>query len=290
MELSKRGAAFIRRHEGFVPKWYLDPVNVPTIGIGFTWRSESFRKWWSTHKPGVAFARGATMTRAEAEDALRYICAAEYGAAVNRFLGKTVAQHVFDGMTSPVYNLGAGALEWRWAAAAKAGDLAEAAERLRNTGTTAKGTKLGGLVKRRKEEARLLQHGDYGDMESTEMVADTDPLADGKLVRRERGAPVLKLQQDLAKLGHYDGAFDGIFGHGTEAAVLEFQRKAGLVPDGFAGPLTLAQIDAALRKAPADKPAMREPDPTDALAPAPERPNWVALILRLIAAIFGRKP
>ena len=34
MRLSKQGAAFVRSHEGFVPKYYLDPVAVPTIGVG----------------------------------------------------------------------------------------------------------------------------------------------------------------------------------------------------------------------------------------------------------------
>jgi hypothetical protein len=39
VDLSKTAAAFIRSHEGFVARRYLDPVDVPTIGIGFTWRS-----------------------------------------------------------------------------------------------------------------------------------------------------------------------------------------------------------------------------------------------------------
>jgi lysozyme len=36
MGLSPKDAAFIRRHDGFVARYYLDPVGVPTIGIGFT--------------------------------------------------------------------------------------------------------------------------------------------------------------------------------------------------------------------------------------------------------------
>ena len=63
--LSVAGASFIRLHEGFVPRWYLDPVKVPTIGIGFTWRSTAFREWWGRYRPGVKFAEGATMTAAE---------------------------------------------------------------------------------------------------------------------------------------------------------------------------------------------------------------------------------
>ena len=160
MELSASGAAFIRRHEGFVPRYYLDPVGVGTIGIGFTWRSASFRSWWAANKSG-AFGPGATMTQAQADAALRVLIADEYGRAVNGFFGKAVPQHVFDACVSAVYNLGPGALAWRWAAAARDGDFARAAALLRVTGTTAGGKTLAGLVRRRREEALLLEQGIY---------------------------------------------------------------------------------------------------------------------------------
>lgn len=237
MNLSAPGAAFVRHHEGFVDHWYLDPVNVPTIGIGFTWASAGFRDWWGRNRPGEAFAKGAKMTKDEAEKALIFICATEYGKAVNTFLGKAVPQNVFDGMTSPVFNMGPGSLKWKWAAAVKAGDLKDGASRLRTTGTTANGKVLKGLVTRRREEAELLETGDYAIG-----TAVNDPLADGVLVRGERGAPVAELQTALAVLGHYSGKVDGIFGYGTEASVLAFQRAAWLNPDGAAGPATLAAI------------------------------------------------
>lgn len=260
MNLSASGAAFVRRHEGFVDHWYLDPVDIPTIGVGFTWRSTSFREWWGRNRPGEKFGPGAKMTREEADRALMFMFAAEYGKAVNDFLAKTIKAHVFDGTCSPVFNLGPGSLKWKWAAAVKAGDLAGAAALLVNTGTTAKGKKLPGLVKRRKEEARLIQFGDYG-LET--MAPDTDPLADGMLIRGERGAPVLELQTALAALGFYTGRPDGIFGYGTEAAVLSFQRGNGLKGDGYAGPVTLAAI-AARKESP--KPA---PAPTAPAKPTP---------------------
>ncbi len=46
MQLSNAGAADITLHEGVILKYYLDAVKVPTIGIGFTWGSMAFRKWW----------------------------------------------------------------------------------------------------------------------------------------------------------------------------------------------------------------------------------------------------
>ena len=56
------------------------------------------------------------------------------------------------------------------------------------------------------------------------------------------GAEVMRLQRRLAELGFQPGAIDGDFGHGTEAAVLAFQWSEGLLPDGVAGPRTLAAL------------------------------------------------
>jgi len=259
MNLSSEGAEFLRQHEGFVPRWYLDPVNVPTIGVGFTWASEGFREWWNRNRLGEPFGRGAVMSREEADRALKFVVEAEYGKAVNIFLGRAVKQHVYDGTVSPVYNLGPGSLKWKWAAAVKEGDLAQAATRLRSTGVTAKGKPLRGLVSRRKEEGELIQHGDY-----TIGEAEKEPLIDGVLVRGERGAPVAELQRQLKAKGYYDGAIDGRFGYGTEAAVLAFQRANKLEADGFAGPMTLAALSAP-KPIPADpyqSPPIKLPDST----------------------------
>ena len=51
-----------------------------------------------------------------------------------------------------------------------------------------------------------------------------------------RGDAVKKLQEKLAI------SADGQFGAGTEKAVREYQQKNGLVPDGLAGPTTLAHM------------------------------------------------
>ncbi|MEJ8673719.1 N-acetylmuramidase family protein [Chromobacterium amazonense] len=55
------------------------------------------------------------------------------------------------------------------------------------------------------------------------------------------GLDVQTLQQQLAALGA-KLAVDGWFGDATEAAVADFQRRAGLVVDGIAGPKTLAAL------------------------------------------------
>lgn len=296
MQLSPAGATFLRLEEGFIDHWYADPTGTGTIGVGFTWLSDSFRQWWGENRPGQKFGPGAKMTRSEADDCLRFMVAREYGAAVNRFLG-AVEQHVFDGAVSPIFNLGTGALKWKWAAALKAGDLKRAAALLRETGLTSKGVRLLGLVNRRKEEGELIALGDY-----TIGKVAADPLDDGMLVRGERGAPVLELQSALAAAGLYSGAPDGKFGFGTEAAVLAFQRAYDLEPDGWAGPRTLAalgldhlvsdQAKAVLaEQAPeaAEEEAPAAPPPRDVITePGSEQPslangvNWGRVLLAAV--------
>jgi N-acetylmuramoyl-L-alanine amidase len=59
---------------------------------------------------------------------------------------------------------------------------------------------------------------------------------------RMTGETVREIQLCLLIRGYQAGQADGIFGPMTYAAVLEFQRAAGLLVDGEAGPLTLAAL------------------------------------------------
>lgn len=58
------------------------------------------------------------------------------------------------------------------------------------------------------------------------------------LCRGSLGAEVAKLQAQLQDVGFSPGPIDGRFGPATEAAVLAFQKSAGLLADGIAGPRT----------------------------------------------------
>lgn len=58
-----------------------------------------------------------------------------------------------------------------------------------------------------------------------------------------RGDDVGILQRRLNLLGFDAGREDGIFGPATARALVEFQRNAGLSPDGICGPTTLAALD-----------------------------------------------
>lgn len=62
------------------------------------------------------------------------------------------------------------------------------------------------------------------------------------LKQGSRGADVKKMQQKLKNWGYYTGSVDGIFGAKTKSAVIYFQRKNGLTPDGIVGKKTLAAL------------------------------------------------
>ena len=64
------------------------------------------------------------------------------------------------------------------------------------------------------------------------------------LRRGSKGEDVRQLQDLLRRAGFDPGATDGDFGPNTEVAVRGFQRAHNLVPDGIAGPLTIAALTA----------------------------------------------
>ena len=57
-----------------------------------------------------------------------------------------------------------------------------------------------------------------------------------------RGDDVAELQALLGTLGFDAGRVDGIYGPDTAAAVVEFQRNAGLTTDGIVGPDSVAAL------------------------------------------------
>lgn len=58
----------------------------------------------------------------------------------------------------------------------------------------------------------------------------------------QRGEDIAELQSRLSQLGFDPGKVDGIFGPGSERAVLEFQRNRNLTEDGAAGPEVLTEL------------------------------------------------
>jgi len=82
------------------------------------------------------------------------------------------------------------------------------------------------------------------------------------LRRGSRGSSVSMLQARLAAVGFNPGPIDGVFGSGTEAAVIAFQRARHLTIDGVVGPLTWAALGNR------SSPARPTPAPTPAPVPA----------------------
>jgi murein DD-endopeptidase MepM/ murein hydrolase activator NlpD len=70
------------------------------------------------------------------------------------------------------------------------------------------------------------------------------PYGSRTIVPRARGWDVAALQFKVAWRGFPSGTFDGAFGERTRSAVLRFQRRAGLLADGIAGPGTLRALRA----------------------------------------------
>lgn len=67
---------------------------------------------------------------------------------------------------------------------------------------------------------------------------DNAPVALPILREGMVGPAVARVQENLQMRGFYEGAIDGIFGPGTEAAVMNFQSSAQLAEDGIVGPAT----------------------------------------------------
>lgn len=240
MKLSSKGAEFIARHEGFVSKAYRDPVGIWTIGTGFTNRSRIFSEYWRKLY-GRKMRAGDRITPEQNAIILQLAANEEYGAAVNRDI-KPEKQHEYDGATSVCFNCGPGAAKWKWAKALARGDVKESARRLKTTAVTARGKRLRGLVRRRREEAALIERGDYG--RGSYPVGTTSTKADKTQVELNRD-----YQGKLSKLGFDPGPADGLYGASTKAAVLAFQiEHQDLINDGLLGRATMAQIDRSIAK------------------------------------------
>ena len=75
------------------------------------------------------------------------------------------------------------------------------------------------------------------------------------LQKGSKGPEVLALQKALAAAGFNPHGLDGSFGSKTEAALRAFQRAAGIVVDGKAGPQTWGALKSSSPGAPAQSPA-----------------------------------
>lgn len=238
---SERGRAFTRSHEGIVLTCYLDPIGIPTIGIGFTMRSAAVRR--ELAKIGITdLVPGKTkISMAQCDDIFAAILAEEFEPAVVKNSPIDRTQYQMDAATSAIFNLGTGAMGWRWAQAWRRGDTAEAGRILGGNYNTAGGRKLPGLVRRRREEAALFLRGDYGEHRYTK----PEGVQRRELPEKPKGPDQLvrEAQALLAKVGIDPGKIDGWMGPNTTEAIMTFQKgHPHLEIDGVLGPATLAQL------------------------------------------------
>ncbi|WP_434050839.1 MAG: peptidoglycan-binding protein [Roseibium sp.] len=236
MQTSEKGVAFIEAHEGFVARAYFDPVNVLTIGTGFTNRSDVFRQYW-IRKHGRPLKPGDTITREQNRKILKAALANEFEPPVAAGMPPDALQHEFDAAVSATFNLGGRFMKWKAARLWKSGQRKAAAAYWANNYNTAGGRKLPGLVRRRKEEAQLFSTGEYVGINGTAQhsVADQKPVDPD---------PILKdAQASLKRLGFDPGEIDGWMGRNTKAAVTAYQKThPHLENDGIIGPATMAQL------------------------------------------------
>lgn len=233
MDTSSNGRAFIRAHEGNPLTCYLDPIGVPTIGPGLTNRSRIVTEMLGKLVPGRT-----KITKAQGDRVFAAVLDHEVEPFVERGM-PGAKQHEFDAGASGGYNLGAERfMGWAWADLWRAGRKREAAAYLATHYNTAGGKRLAGLVRRRKEEALLLEKGIYtgiGDAEGVPRTATPNPSAPDPVVK--------EAQQILTARGFNPGAIDGWMGEKTRAAVIAYQQAhPHLVVDGILGPATLAQL------------------------------------------------
>jgi hypothetical protein len=74
----------------------------------------------------------------------------------------------------------------------------------------------------------------------TKSRQETNPAADlsKDILRRGDQGPCVVLLQNVLRLREYNISPDGRFGTNTESALIDFQRKHGLIPNGIVGPKT----------------------------------------------------
>lgn len=238
MKTSDKGRAFIRAHEGDVLTCYLDPVGVPTIGVGLTNRTPTVTAMLGKLKPGVT-----KITREQSDRVFGAVLEADFEPAVTKGM-PAAKQHEFDAGASVAWNLGPGAMGWQWAKLWRAGQKAAAATYLGSHYNTAAGRKLPGLVRRRQEEAALLLTGRYAGVGATGASAPEGTARIETPAPPARPDPVVEEAQEiLADKGFDPGKVDGWMGPKTTAAIEAYQRMhPHLIVDGKLGPATLAQL------------------------------------------------
>lgn len=82
----------------------------------------------------------------------------------------------------------------------------------------------------------------------------------GTLKLGDKGEAVVELQKRLIELGYLSTSATGTFGEATKAAVMEFQKMAGLTADGVAGTSTVNALFASDAPSKVDTTTLKQGD------------------------------
>ena len=217
MHIADKGLALIKAREGCRLAAYLCPAGKWTIGYG--------------HTAGVV--QGMTITQAQADAFLKQDIE-KFEKLVEKYNTKyNWNQNEFDALVSFAFNIGS--IEQLTAKGTR--DRATIAAKLLEY-TKAGGKVLPGLLKRRKEEQALFLTPVHTGGQMKPEQSHSSILKAGS-----KGEVVKQLQQKLAIIGYAPGPADGVFGAKTKAAVMVFQKDAGLTQDGIVGAATLAALE-----------------------------------------------
>ena len=202
---------------------YLDPVDIWTIGWGFT--------------EGVY--EGMTMTIPEAEARLKKEMK-KYEISVLDGVKVDINDNQFSALVSFCYNVGARALfESTLLRLLNQGKYQEAADQFLRWDKAGIGQVLPGLSRRRRAERSLFlsQPWDGEKIPETQRVLRLSEPGQPLM----QGQDIEQLQKALVNAG-FNLQPDGIFGGQTQQAVKQFQQQQHLTVDGIAGAETLKKL------------------------------------------------
>ena len=166
-----------------------------------------------------------TITQAQAEQLLA-VDLQKYENAVQNYVDFPLNQNQFDALVSFAYNCGIGNLK-KLVSGRDALQIAAALPHYNKAG----GKVLSGLTKRRNAELELF-------LKSAPVNGNPYPEPTKNVRLNSKGNDVRWLQYALNSKGGYKLIVDGIAGNLTIGALMDWQRKCGLDPDGICGPLT----------------------------------------------------
>lgn len=216
-DVSDNGIQFLIKEEGLVKRPYLDQAGIPTIGIGCTYY-ENGQKVKMTD-PAITTERAISLFK----NLLNI-----YELGVYSITRDDIHQNQFDALTSFCFNIGTHGFKISMLLQNVnknpfSTDIQANFESWKNA--TINGVKKPILLSRRKREAALYY---------------TPVTAPSKTPEQIYIDHVKHIQ---TKLGLDPKYIIGVFGPITRAAVIEFQKKNGLNPDGIVGPKTLEALN-----------------------------------------------